>query len=238
MNRLIYKVINRNNGKVYIGQTIGSLKERKKSHERAAKRGKDFLFGKALRKYGVDNFDWETVCDIEAPTDTLIEYLNIVEQMWIVELNTMNRNRGYNLTTGGSNGKPSEETKKKMSKAVKGEKNPMFGRTGKKAPSFGRTGEKHPMFGKKRPEHSLRMSGLNHPMYGKTKEKYSMFGKFGKNHPQWKGDNVSSQQLKRRKRKVAKREMNDDDYKEFMDLRKIETNKKISETLKSENKRG
>jgi len=43
---------------------------------------------------------------------------------------------------------------------MKGEKNPMFGRTGEKNPMFGRTGEKHPMFGR---------TGEKCPRFGKPK---------------------------------------------------------------------
>jgi len=206
MNGIIYSATNRKNGKIYIGQTIRSLEERKKSHKRTVKAGKNFYFYGAIRKYGFDAFKWDTIYNIEAPTDTLlIEHLNIAEQMWIAKLNTLTPN-GYNLTTGGNNGKPSEETKRKMSESKRGKKrpdlslrmtgrgNPMFGRTGEKAPGFGRAGEKHPMFGKKCLDHSLRMTGEKHPMFGKTGEK----------NPNWKGNKAKVKSIRQRKRRAER----------------------------------
>jgi hypothetical protein len=49
-----------------------------------------------------------------------------------------------------------QDQKDELSARMKGENNPMYGRTG----------ESHPLFGVKRPEHSLRMSGENNPMFG------------------------------------------------------------------------
>ena len=40
----------------------------------------------------------------------------------------MNPKYGYNCIGGGSNGSPSEETRKKISKAFKGENHPMYGK--------------------------------------------------------------------------------------------------------------
>ena len=66
------------------------------------------------------------------------------------------------------NMKRSEETKKKISKSLLGENNPMFGRTG----------EKNPNYGSKRSEeskqkHSESTKGEKHHMYGKTGEKHN-----------------------------------------------------------------
>lgn len=66
--------------------------------------------------------------------------------------------RGYNLTEGGRSGYKSEETKKKMSEAAKGEKNHNYAKklpdvqrkklidsiTGEKNPNYKKTGVLHP----------------------------------------------------------------------------------------------
>ena len=54
---IIYKAINQVNGKIYIGQTVGSLKKRIKDHIYDSKRH-DYYFARALRKYGEENFFW------------------------------------------------------------------------------------------------------------------------------------------------------------------------------------
>ena len=46
--------------------------------------------------------------------------------MYIKIYNTIDKNCGYNNTYGGANGKYSEETKQKMSEAMKGDKNPFY----------------------------------------------------------------------------------------------------------------
>ena len=60
---LIYKVTNKINGKVYIGQTIHSLEHRKNGHERGARceRRTTVKFHNALLKYGYDSFYWEVL---------------------------------------------------------------------------------------------------------------------------------------------------------------------------------
>ena len=95
-----------------------------------------------------------------------------------------------NLTNGGegaSGNVKSAETRKKISKALSGEKHPQFGvpRTeddkkkisealsGEKNPCYGRTGEKHPQFGVPLTEETKKKisaanSGEKHPNYGNT----------------------------------------------------------------------
>ncbi len=54
---LIYKVVNKVDGKIYIGQTVGNLNRRKSEHLNDAKVGRyDSYFHNALRKHGKDNF--------------------------------------------------------------------------------------------------------------------------------------------------------------------------------------
>ena len=53
------------------------------------------IIHKAMRKYGIDNFSFEVLeeCDIER--------LDEREQYWIAYLDSMNREKGYNLVSGG-----------------------------------------------------------------------------------------------------------------------------------------
>lgn len=232
MNGIIYKATNRNNGKIYVGQTIKSLEHRKQAHKSKAKTEKTTYFWRALTKYGFDAFDWDIVCDIEAPTDILlIEYLNITEQIWIAELNTINHNKGYNLTEGGLNGKLSDETKKKLSEINKGnchsdetKKKISESLSGEKNHNFGLTGKKNHLWGKHHSEESKKKmsqlaKGRKHS--DETKKKLS---KAHKGQIPWnKGKtNVYSTETRRRMSKSHNGNHHSD-----------ETKKKISETMKT-----
>lgn len=108
----IYKVTNKINGKVYIGQTVKSVLNRWKSHLSDSKR-RDFVFYRAIRKYGSDNFKIEEIDGANS-----ISELNYKEYLYIYKFNTLAPN-GYNSTTGGKNFKMTQEIKDKISKANK-----------------------------------------------------------------------------------------------------------------------
>lgn len=98
---LIYKVTNKINGKVYVGQTIYSLEHRRSGHERDArcKKKTTVKFHNALLKYGYDNFDWEVLKEC-----TTQEELDYYEDYYIKEFNSTDREKGYNLKSGGKLG--------------------------------------------------------------------------------------------------------------------------------------
>lgn len=123
---IIYKVTNRINGKVYIGQTVRNLQERMEEHARHT----NTAFDKALRKYGLDAFDVE-----EIDSASTMDELNQKEMHWIKFYNSIVPN-GYNMCEGGGNTRGfhhSEISKRKMSESKSisylGEKNPFFGKT-------------------------------------------------------------------------------------------------------------
>lgn len=110
----IYLWTNNITGKQYIGQT-SNLKRRLKYYEKENFKTQRALYA-AFKKHGAKNFTFKilwssTIDDFDA--------LNIFERDFIYLFDTMAPN-GYNLKEGGSNGKFSEETKKKMSKSGKG----------------------------------------------------------------------------------------------------------------------
>ena len=121
---IIYYARNKLNGKVYIGQTIKPLRRRKCLHRSVSSLCGNNYFGRALLKYGLEGFDWEILSPVEAPTRLLLkEYLNIAEQMFIEQYDSMNRRKGYNSTEGGAGTAGSHhsiEVLKKMSEAHKG----------------------------------------------------------------------------------------------------------------------
>lgn len=185
-------------GKSYIGQTIRPIEERLGEHQQ--KKSKCVAISNAIQKHGWDNFekDW-----YECPDDDLDKH----EELMIEVLGTLSPD-GYNLKEGGSNGKPSEESKQKISEALRGEKNPMYGKIGENNPNSGKTrseetkqkmsdstkGEKNHMYGKTASEETKQK--MSESRFGKllsaetkqkcreTKvgEKNPMYGKTGKKH--------------------------------------------------------
>lgn len=120
----IYRITNKINGKAYIGQTY-DLKRRWRQHKRKTNEG---IISRSIQKYGIDNFHFEVILSSDDyPLLLESEMLNIAEQHCIKSFNTIAPN-GYNLTTGGGGGKLSDETRKKISKATKGSKNPFYGK--------------------------------------------------------------------------------------------------------------
>lgn len=97
MNKLgkIYLITNSVNDKVYVGQTIQSLKKRFNGHCCYSKADKsaNMYIKRAIHKYGRDKF---TIHLIE---ECPIELLNDREKYWISFYNSYKE--GYNLTLGG-----------------------------------------------------------------------------------------------------------------------------------------
>lgn len=130
----IYCVTNKLNNKSYVGQT-SNIKERWANHKRdSIKKYKKrfYAFQNALNKYKIDNFIWNIIDVVDS-----IEEANEAEEFYIANLNTLAPN-GYNLNTGGKNGTPSEETKKKISEKLK-IVGSFVGKKGKDHPNFGTT---------------------------------------------------------------------------------------------------
>jgi len=109
---IIYKIENKQNGMVYIGQTIRSLSERIGEHwrHRACSR-----LHYALRKYGIDSFSIEEIDCADSQ-----DKLNELESFWVEYFDCVSPN-GYNLMSGGgAKGAPSKETIEKMREVAKG----------------------------------------------------------------------------------------------------------------------
>jgi group I intron endonuclease len=115
---IVYKITNKINNKVYIGQTTTSLSARWTQH--CSKSSNCRKLSNAIKKYGKENFKIEIVKKCNN-----INELNIEEEILIKKENSVNC--GYNLSSGGLNKKHSKESKLKMSKP--GAKNPMYGQS-------------------------------------------------------------------------------------------------------------
>lgn len=99
----IYCITNSKNGKQYIGQTATTVHKRFTEHLRCARVDEEspYLLYRAIKKYGEENFNIETLLTIYASSRTeLKEKLNEKEIYYIRIFNTYKPN-GYNMTLGG-----------------------------------------------------------------------------------------------------------------------------------------
>ena len=102
---IIYMFTNKVNNKKYIGQTIS---EKNRYYYHFYKGAKECqYFHAAISKYGKDNFDYEVLYRSELFEDTkenkrlIKKTLNDKEQFFIKKYNTVDREKGYNITIGG-----------------------------------------------------------------------------------------------------------------------------------------
>ena len=89
----IYKITNKLNNKSYIGKTENSVEKRYKQHlsEFKKDRCRNRPLYRAMIKYGVENFDLETLEETENPSER--------EVFWISYYSSFQK--GYNATRGG-----------------------------------------------------------------------------------------------------------------------------------------
>lgn len=126
----VYKITNKVNNKVYIGQTIRPIKQRFQRHMADALNGTLHThFCNAIRKYGRDNF----YIEILAKTDDQ-NILNSLEKQYIEKYNSSDSRFGYNesiadFKCGGDTYHSKSETemaeiKEKIRNSKIGSKNP------------------------------------------------------------------------------------------------------------------
>ena len=98
----IYKYTNKINGKVYIGQT-NNLQKRFNGHKSEAfnpkSKGYNLPFHCAIRKYGIKNFIYEVLEEIEDGESQ--DFINDREIFFIAFYHSLTTENGYNLTVGG-----------------------------------------------------------------------------------------------------------------------------------------
>lgn len=118
---IVYKLVNKANGKFYVGKTKKSVQRRFREHASSAKSGSRYPLHCAIRKHGLDAFK----IDVLQRCDT-VEGLNRAEIEWIEKLDA--QATGYNLTRGGegvvghTGWHHTEETKRILSTKNRGKK--------------------------------------------------------------------------------------------------------------------
>ena len=191
---IIYKITNKINEKIYIGKTIRTLEKRKEEHIKAAKENKNFILSRAINKYGIENFEFEILEEVDDENN-----LSLLEQNYIKKFNSyigFNDCNGYNMTLGGEGGNTNgnhpdkENIYKKIGKSNEGENNFLNKMSFEEREEFlnnHRRGKNNPSYGKPRTKKQLEASSNNgkFAFLGKkhteeTKEKMRRNGK-GKN---------------------------------------------------------
>jgi len=170
---IIYKATNKINGKIYIGQTVRGLRERKRKHYNSANINRDnYHFHNALRKYKKIDFVWKVICECNSR-----EELDQKETYYISKFNSVKD--GYNMRSSGeaqSGWKHKKETKEKLSEMTKirhakhghPNKGRVFSSKVRTRMSEAAKGKIIPK--RQREEHSKLMTGAGNPMYGKDGE--------------------------------------------------------------------
>ena len=217
----IYMIQNKVNGKIYIGQGV-DIERRWKDHKRELKgnRHHNTHLQNSWNINGEDNFEFTIICECDE------NQLNTFEQYYIFELMSYDPEIGYNKSYGGGGCRATEETRKKLSEARKGENNSFYGKhhteearkkmsefhkckiiseETKKKISEANKGENNSMYGRR---------GKLSPNYGKThseetRKKISKAQKIAMNKPEvrkklsenncryWKGKTPSEETRKK-----------------------------------------
>lgn len=167
-NYCVYIHINKINNKKYVGITKTSFAKRWGKNGSAYTRSKTSIFGRAIEKYGWENF----IHDIFA-TDLSKERACALEIMLIEIFRTRNPMYGYNIQRGGQLGNAdvtfSEDSKAKMREAKLGKK---LSEEHKKHISEGLMGHKPANFTEESKE-KLRLANIGKILSDETKEKIS-----------------------------------------------------------------
>lgn len=218
---LIYKITNLINNKIYIGQTSNTLQKRWKNHIAQSIYRTKSPIQKAIRKYKPNNFE---IKEIDRCFTTVQS--NKLETKYILKFKSHCPSVGYNATYGGGfKGKPTQETLQKLRKINLGENNPQFGIKNSKITRFKKSiamrGEKNPFYGKTHSQKTIdiikkanlgqkhkincnccfcktkHQKGKKNPFFGKHhteqwKKRHSgknhhFYRLYGEQHPSWRG---------------------------------------------------
>lgn len=199
----IYKIVNKINGKCYIGQTYNSLEERWRHHK--GNSSKCRYLKKAFNKYGIENFEMKLICIC------FDEDLNKFEYQYIISCNSLVPN-GYNLRQGGNNAKLHELTKQKIGETLReGYSSGRLINKSKGKPNMSFRGFKHTEEAKKK---------ISEKLKGRKKE--AQIGKI-----------ISDECKQKISEKAKQKVINEETYKKISDaLKKTNKESKVKITVK------
>lgn len=159
MKGYIYSIYNKVTFLRYIGLST-SIKRRFTEHKRSLNKNNHYndYLQNAWNKYGQENFIFQLVeiCDVDI--------LNEREQFYISLFMSDDSRFGYNLTSGGKSTKMSESTRKKMSIAHMGKKNP---RTPEHTANLAKALKGRKLSEDQKNKVKLRIKENGHPLQGK-----------------------------------------------------------------------
>lgn len=153
----VYTHINKINGKRYVGITSLDVNDRWRNGDGY----KAQVFGRAIAKYGWDNFEHKILA-----TGLTLEDANATERALIAEWKTQDPLHGYNIVDGGDGicgFKFSEESRRKMSESAKKrnicyatrKKHPPISEDTRAKMSINNTGSGNPNYGRKHTTEAL-----------------------------------------------------------------------------------
>jgi len=114
---LIYKIINLVNGMYYIGQ-------HETTNPMDSYMGSGVLITNAINKYGISNFVKEILFDFDDKDKMNSKEKEMVSE----EICYHKNNQCYNLAVGGKGGNLGKEVGRRISNAIRGERNGMYGK--------------------------------------------------------------------------------------------------------------
>lgn len=153
----VYRIVRRETGKQYFGWTSESPNQRWWRHKNHAKEGDGYAIHDAMRRHGIDAFDFEVVLEVGTAAEA-----KLAEMYYIAGFKTNLRrvgHWGYNLTDGGEGivgFTHDDETKARIGAAKRGKPSPLRGR-----PKDPKAIAKTAVFNRGRkftPEHRARLS--------------------------------------------------------------------------------
>ena len=208
----IYMIQNKVNNKMYIGQAV-DIEDRWGEHRRGLRGGyhPNKHLQNSWKRDGEENFEFSILLECAE------SQLNTFEEYYILELMTYNDRVGYNKTYGGGSGRPTEETKRKLSESIKGKY----------------CGEKSYWYGKHRSEEVKRK--ISESLKGKqlseeAKRKISEFQK---------GKQLSEETKRKMSESSKGKQLSEETKRKMSESKKgrphsEETKRKMSESLKGE----
>src|ERR1700722_14853841 len=106
----LYRITNKINGKIYIGQSVDTVRRWYEHKREAAQENPNMLISRAIKKYGNDAFEFEVIAGCKTWEDA-----NEIETLLVAQYNSLVDNgKGYNVALGGYNAPKSEKWKQAM----------------------------------------------------------------------------------------------------------------------------